>query len=234
MEIVPVIDLLRGQVVRAQRGERDHYQAVRSRLCGSSEPLEVARALLKLYPFRSLYIADLDAIQGAGDNLAAIATLRECLPHIELWLDAGMQHPAQLRPAMRLGLKCVIGSERLETLNQYARLMAELPEHDALLSLDFNSNGFIGPEALLKKPELWPQKLICMTLAKVGSYEGPDFAKLSDLTHIAGHRQLYAAGGIRDSGDLHHLKRLGVAGALLASALHDGRISALHLTGLMA
>ena len=72
MEIIPVIDLMHGQVVHARMGQRQHYQPIQSLLCSSSAPIDVVSALLELYPFERMYIADLDAITGQGDHLATI------------------------------------------------------------------------------------------------------------------------------------------------------------------
>jgi phosphoribosylformimino-5-aminoimidazole carboxamide ribotide isomerase len=215
-------------------GERSRYQPVRSQLCASSDPLEIACALLGLYPFKTIYIADLDAIQGLGDNLARITLLHEHFPDVELWLDAGICHPEQLFTVRRRGLNCVIGSERLESLPQYAQLGAIQPESEMILSLDFNADGFMGPKELLLNPDLWPSKLICMTVSRVGSYQGPDLEALSTLSKRIGQRQLYAAGGIRDIHDLQTARQLGVKGVLLASSLHDNRISATQIDALKA
>ncbi|MBC8130797.1 MAG: nickel transporter, partial [Rhizobiaceae bacterium] len=40
----------------------------------------------------------------------------------------------------------------------------------------------------------------------------------------AGATAVFAAGGVRDEDDLMRLEKAGIAGALVASALHDGRI----------
>jgi len=234
VEIIPVIDLLRGQVVRAMRGERSRYLPVRSQLCDSSDPLENARALLGLYPFKTIYIADLDAIQGMGDNLAQVALLHKHFPEVNLWLDAGICQPEQLFTVSRLGLTCVIGSEKLESISQYEQLAAIQSENEMILSLDFNAEGFMGPQKLLHNPNLWPNKLVCMALSRVGSYEGPDLETLSILSKKARQCQLYAAGGIRDIYDLQTAKRLGVRGVLLASVLHDKRISPMQIDALRA
>ena len=45
MLLIPVIDLLDGQVVRGVRGERARYRPIESALCRGSEPLAVSRAL---------------------------------------------------------------------------------------------------------------------------------------------------------------------------------------------
>lgn len=231
MEIIPVIDVLGGLVVRAQRGERSNYLPIRSLLCNSSALEDIAHALLELYPFKSLYIADLDNIQGLGSNMDKVATLRQRFPHIEFCLDAGVTHPQQLAAIRHLGMTCVIGSERLNTLQQLQQLHNE--DNTAVLSLDFGKQGLLGPPKLLGNPAFWPQRLICMSLAKVGSYEGADIEMLSDLLQLAGQRQVYAAGGIRDINDLQHLASLGVSGALVASALHDGKITAQQISNLM-
>lgn len=216
------------------RGERSRYQPVRSQLCDSSDPLENARALLGLYPFKTIYIADLDAIQGMGDNLAQVAMLHEHFPDVDLWLDSGMHHPEQLLTVRRRGLNCIIGSEKLESLPQYKQLAAFQSGSGIILSLDFNADGFMGPQELLHNSDLWPSKLICMTLSRVGSYEGPDLETLSTLSKRIGQRQLYAAGGIRDIHDLQVTKQLGVKGVLLASALHDNMISATQLNAFLS
>jgi phosphoribosylformimino-5-aminoimidazole carboxamide ribotide isomerase len=232
VEIIPVIDLLGGQVVRAERGERHSYRPIRSLLCDSSSPLGVAHALLELYPFKSIYIADLDAIQRQGSNRDVIAVLIHSFPQVKFWLDAGVTSSRQLNDMQDMGLTCVIGSERLESLMQFQQLQAR--DNNAVLSLDFGSQGFMGPPGLLANTTLWPLRLICMALAKVGSYEGVDMEKLSDFLKIAGQRQVYLAGGIRDAGDLHHLAAMGISGTLIASALHDGKITPGEISSIMA
>ena len=63
LQVIPVIDLLRGQVVRARMGDRASYRPLESPLSPTSDPIDVVRGLLSVYPFPTLYVADLDAIQ---------------------------------------------------------------------------------------------------------------------------------------------------------------------------
>src|SRR3954449_11962344 len=106
-EIIPVIDLLGGLVVHARGGERDSYRPLTSPLAASAqpaevvrrllpphpaapaEPAEVVRGLLTLHAFRSLYIADLDAIRKQGQHSAAVRALHAEHPDLDLWVDAG-------------------------------------------------------------------------------------------------------------------------------------------------
>jgi phosphoribosylformimino-5-aminoimidazole carboxamide ribotide isomerase len=68
-----------------------------------------------------------------------------------------------------------------------------------------------------------------MTLDRVGSGGGPDVARLKEIAGRAGSRRVYAAGGIRNRADLDGIAAAGAAGALVASALHAGKITASDL-----
>jgi phosphoribosylformimino-5-aminoimidazole carboxamide ribotide isomerase len=63
-----------------------------------------------------------------------------------------------------------------------------------------------------------------LTLARVSSGAGPDVDRLAAVRAIASGRRIYAAGGVRDGADLTALAGAGIAGALVATALHDGRL----------
>jgi len=101
-----------------------------------------------------------------------------------------------------------------------------------VLSLDFRGDAFQGPHEILAEPALWPKRIIVMTLARVGSDAGPDLGRLASIQSIAGGREVYAAGGVRNASDLSVLKDAGVSGALIASALHERRIVAADLQGM--
>ncbi len=224
MDIIPVIDLKGGCVVRAKAGRRDEYLPIVTPLAASSDPIEVARGLLALFPFRSLYIADLDAIEGKGDNAGAIAGLCAAFPGCEIWLDNGLSRLADARTWLAQGLgRLVIGSE---SQSDAALLAATASDRRVALSLDFRGDAFLGPSAILDDPALWPQRVIVMTLARVGGDGGPDVARLAALRVLAPNRQFFAAGGVRDFADVAALAKAGAAGALASTSLHDGRLSA--------
>src|SRR5215471_209116 len=94
MEIIPVLDLKGGVVVRARMGQRHLYQPIETRLAATSDPLDVARGLLAIHPFATLYVADLDAIVGRGDNGAALRQIKLAYPAVSLWVDNGIAEPA--------------------------------------------------------------------------------------------------------------------------------------------
>jgi phosphoribosylformimino-5-aminoimidazole carboxamide ribotide isomerase len=226
MKLIPVIDLSGGLVVAARLGDRRAYAPLRTPRCPSAAPHEVAAALLGLYPFDTLYLADLDAIGGGPGQFAVIERLRRRHPQVGLWVDNGLTDLDRLTALARP----VIGSESLADLERLAVLRATLT--DPILSLDYQGDQPLGPAGLHDQPGLWPRDLILMTLSRVGSAAGPDLERLTELRRRAPDQRLYAAGGVRGPADLERLRDLGVAGALVSTALHQGQITAASLTEL--
>jgi phosphoribosylformimino-5-aminoimidazole carboxamide ribotide isomerase len=224
MEIIPVIDLMHGHVVHARLGLRQHYLPVQSTLCESSEPSAIVEALLELYPFKRLYIADLDAIKGLGDHLDTIMHIQAHYPNLELWLDAGISNIEALSTWQSLNLTHVIGSENITTATDLIAIGGNLAGN-FVLSLDFNQNGFLGFPELEIQTNYWPDKIIVMDLKQVGSEEGPATQRLEIIKLQAGNKQIFAAGGIRNNADLEQLTTLSISGALVATALHNGNLS---------
>ncbi len=224
MEIIPVIDLKNGTVVRARMGQRDRYRPIETPLSSSSDPENVVRGLLSIYPFQTLYVADLDAIAGIGDNQDVLDSLREAVPRLRLWVDNGIGELSRALDWLSHGSgRLVLGSET-QTNAAPVRELARDPR--VVLSLDFRGDEFLGPAELLTDASCWPAQVIVMTLARVGSGAGPDLVRLSAIRAAAPDRRIYAAGGIRNRADLAALTRAGIAGALVATCLHDGNVTA--------
>jgi len=234
MQVIPVIDLLNGEVVHAKKGLRQTYQPMQSPLCSSSDPLTVVAAIMAMHPFKQLYIADLNAIQKLANNktrsnYASIAQISLAYPELELWLDAGFQQSADLLEWQTLNVSIILASENFHDMQDYLALSQQ---HEFILSLDFFSDGFHGPKALFKQTEDWPERVIIMSLSDVGANQGFNKARLVEIMQSNKGSRLYAAGGIRDEQDLLSLKALGVHGALVASALHNQQISGASLSKL--
>ena len=225
MQVIPVIDLRRGCVVQARGGMRARYEPIRSRLCAGSDPLEVVSALLDVFPFGTLYVADLDAIDGAGDHAAAIGAIGRAFPALELWIDAGLRDAegyAEWR--MRRGATPVIGTETLRDAAALRELHARAGPENWVLSLDHRGDRPLGDLDILDEVACWPRRVIVLSLDRVGMGLGPDVKRLEAVRAKAGAREIYAGGSVRDGGDLERLARIGASGALVASALHERRL----------
>jgi HisA/HisF family protein len=230
LNLIPVIDLLQGQVVRAVRGDRKAYRPIVSALCASSDPVTVARILCDHCAARQLYVADLDALQGGAAQVAVLAELLGALPGIELWLDAGLAD-ASAGQALRSRLApfasrivFVYGSESLRSREALERCFgngADEGELQAALSLDRRDGQRLDAAGCWDAVALWPKRLIVMTLERVGSGAGPDLDTLQAVRRLAPEAMLIGAGGIRSEDDLARAAAAGADAWLVASALHD-------------
>ena len=229
--IIPVLDLKEGAVVHARGGDRARYAPVRSSLGAGSDVFALAEALLSLTRSRALYIADLDAIEGRGHHRDIIAGLAKRCPKVELWVDEGVAVPAAAIASARGGVIPVLGSESLAAAETVGEISLQLGSRGCVLSLDYRGERFLGPPALETRAELWPDRVIVMSLGRVGTSAGPDLARLLGARDAAGGRSIFAAGGVRDRADIDRLAAAGISGALVATALHEGRLSGDVLAG---
>jgi len=231
LKVIPVIDILNGEVVHAVRGRRQEYQPLQSILCKSTKPLEVAKAF-KTLGFSELYIADLDAITRGHVNFQALNRVAD-KTGLKLMVDAGV---ADLEAAEKLidsGVsKIIIGTETLQNKNFVEEAVRILENHRVIVSLDFKGdkvlvklgfNGCRDPMCLVREFKgMGVSAFIVLDLARVGSCEGvnSDFLQKTLEENV----DVYVGGGVRDIDDLIWLRNLGVSGALVATALHSGKI----------
>jgi uncharacterized protein related to proFAR isomerase len=243
MLLIPVIDLMRGQVVRAMRGDRQSYRPIVSKLCAGSDPIEMARALCRHCASSRLYVADLDALTGGAAQADVLRGLLQALPALELWLDAGFADAAAAAALRdRIGPSAgravpdapaarvvpVFASESLRSLSALRDAFARPQPGDSpgVLSLDRRGGERLDPAGCWDHPELWPGRVIVMTLERVGADAGPDLDTLREVRARAPGAQLVGAGGIRHANDLARARDAGAHAWLVASALHDGRLAA--------
>jgi phosphoribosylformimino-5-aminoimidazole carboxamide ribotide isomerase len=229
MRVIPVIDLKSGAAVHAVGGERERYRPLRSGLVAGSDPLRVARAFRVELGLDELYVADLDAIAGGPPHAEALAALAQ---EARLMVDAGVTELAAARPLLELGAaRVVIGTETLADAAALERL-AGLPP---VLSLDLRDGRLLsqdpelarlGPIEALTRLARSVREVILLDLARVGSGAGPQVELLAELRTRFPDLELLAGGGVRDLADLGALAEAGAAGALVATALHDGTIGA--------
>lgn len=231
LKLIPVIDLMGGQVVRGIAGERQAYRPIVSALCNSSEPLTVARQLVDHCAATHLYVADLDALTGGEVQREVLLRLLAGLPELqELWVDAGFADGdsaarliAWLAAADRGGSMAqrvvpVFGSE---SLRSKAALAGCFEGAAGVLSLDRRGGQRLDAAGCWDSPALWPASVIVMTLERVGSGAGPDLDTVSAIRRMAPQAMLVGAGGLRTQADMVLASEAGADAWLVASALHD-------------
>jgi phosphoribosylformimino-5-aminoimidazole carboxamide ribotide isomerase len=232
MQIIPVIDLKQGCVVHARHGDRSHYQPIQSLLCAGSKPHHVIAALLELYPFTTLYIADIDAITSTGNHFDLLLVLANDFPHINFWVDCGIKQMNHRALHHGQNIRPVIGSENMENLISYKAVSYACGSRH-VLSLDYQAESALGTDTLFNTAKYWPEDLICMSLQKVGSRQGVDIDRLQTLQNLNACRKtpsrIFAAGGVNNIEDIKLLNTHGIQGALIATSLHQKQITTTDL-----
>jgi phosphoribosylformimino-5-aminoimidazole carboxamide ribotide isomerase len=238
VRLIPVLDVKGGRVVHGIGGARDRYPPITTNLASGHDPLEIARALVSSFSSLEIYLADLDAISGSGTPSTDLyAKLRDL--GVALWVDAGVRNFAD---AVRLAASridgIVCGLETLEGPDVVAAAVSEFGPERTILSVDLSDGTMLGNLAR------WPvrdsrdigaaiecavangvRRIIILDLSRVGLGRGAGTEGLCRIVASTySQLEIFAGGGISGIDELRTLRATGIAGALVASALHDGRI----------
>ncbi|HEY7423968.1 MAG TPA: HisA/HisF-related TIM barrel protein [Gemmataceae bacterium] len=241
MRILPVLDVMNGEVVRGVGGRRQEYRPLVSRLTASSRPLDIARAIRSHFGWNEFYLADLDAILGGEPAWAAFTALRE--DDFRLWVDAGVRRMTRTCQLAEAGIESiVVGLETVTGPAELAAMARAFGEH-LVFSLDLRQGEPLGERDAWEEEDaqsiaaqaiaLGVRRLLVLDLARVGLGGGTGTCELcarlcADFPQV----EVSAGGGVRSRSDLEELRDSGVRVALVASALHDGRLMPADLDGL--
>jgi len=251
MQVIGVLDLLGGLAVHARAGRRESYAPVATIAGSRIEPgdaLAVARAYVDRLGLTELYVAHLDAILGLDEAgrtsqstvVAAVAALGA-----PLWLDAGVSTADQARHALGLGAAhVVVGLETLPSYDALGEICTAVGGDRIAFSLDLqNGEPMIltgvsraippgEPVHLLaaRAADAGASAVIMIDLARVGTGTGLDLGLIARVRTAAPGVTLLAGGGVRGLEDIVRLADAGCDGALVATALHDGRLGAAGVT----
>ncbi len=242
MLIIPVLDILGRQVVRGIAGERQNYRPIVSPLTKSTDPRDVATAIRDQFGLSRFYVADLDAIAGNAPDFDIYDRLQNA--GFDLSVDAGLRSIEQARTLQKSSVAGIIAA--LETLPELFTLeeLVKVVGPDRLtFSLDLKggvpvaSTGWDGqrPAKIAEQAVgVGVQRMIVLDIAQVGTNSGNASEDLcAELIQTYPDLEIITGGGVRGLADLQRLQRCGVKGVLIASALHDGRLTPEDLAGLM-
>jgi phosphoribosylformimino-5-aminoimidazole carboxamide ribotide isomerase len=258
MLIVGVIDLLGGHAVHARAGLRQAYAPVAA-VAGDAVRLACRHLETGV---TDLYIADLNAILGRGRQDALIRAVtalgapvwldagitsvdgaRECLAlgaaHVVVGLETLTSFDALhaigdevsgRRVAFSLDMR---HGEPVRAFGSFGSFGSFEPFPQSNASNVSNESNDSNVAALARRAaDAGVGSIIALDLARVGTGGGVDVQLIARVRAAAPRVTLLAGGGIRGLDDLMRLAEAGCDGALVATALHDGRIGATELAAL--
>lgn len=226
--VIFVMDIFNRSVVLAKGGDREKYRPVSdsSTVCSSSDPVDIVELLRS----REVYIADLNVLQGKGPRETNAGVIREVSLKADTMLDFGISFPQDVDKALSIAGTAVIGTETgtLSAIKDAAyrnsgRISVSIDiKHGKVLKNDPELPE--SPFEIVKLLDELPLKdLIFLDLDRVGTASGFDPEFLQKLVECSRHSVLLA-GGVKDMEDLFTLDKLGIKGALVATAVHSGLV----------
>ena len=212
MELILAMDLKKNLVVHGKSGHRESYKPLDWGCSPTAEPIGFIKAIAP----RNIYIADLDRIERTGSHDRIIA---DCARQVSAcYVDRGSRSPDDLVSGHHI--RNIIGTETGgEDLMHY---------DGGFLSLDIK-NGCVIPSGarpvdVLRQANGWKfEGCILLNIGAVGTESGLS-KEILDTMRAAYHRKLFWGGGVASVADLEALRDAGFDGAIIATALHHGKI----------
>lgn len=251
MDIIPVLDLSRGVAVWARAGERARYEPVVSAVVaeGEGDPVALLRAYRHRLGATCCYIADLDAIQGGAVQRAMLRELAQLETGFAgpLLVDAGAHTPASSFEVLACGAsQVVVGLETLRSFRDLAAIVRAAGEDRVVFSVDLRLGTPIVhpamqdaecavPDAVnlaAQAVEAGVSSVLVLDLGRIGTGCGADLGLIEALRRRFPAIRLLAGGGVLARRDLDRMRDAGCDGALLASAIHTGTITAADLAAI--
>ena len=236
MQIIPVIDIRNSIAVRAVAGERSRYAPLKVRLIDNADPAQVLKSLLRDFGFSICYIADLDAIERQQLNRCSIAEMVRT--GVALIVDAGAATVEAIEALLETGVRqVVLSSESMHDLTQLAAFAKRFDPASLIFSIDLRHGE------LLVRDASWHgnspldlvrfviacgiRELIVLDLAAVGTGLGiPTLQLCQDIRRLSPDVRIISGGGVDSVASVADAALAGLDGLLIASALHDGRLTA--------
>jgi uncharacterized protein related to proFAR isomerase len=252
--IIPVLDLMIGQIVLAEGGNRDQYRPVDTKLTRSPQPLDVARAMFQQTGCDWVYLADIDSFSGAAPAWHVYGQLLEA--GFGVWVDANWLQANRFRQLTERmpvldRLRVILSTETMSDPKQFD-VFGELIEMGVrpIFSLDMKGSDLIGSSAEISQQDpleliarahrAGVKDLIVLNLSLVGTMQrdiDQDQAATMELIRATVDQfpdlRVTSGGGIGSAEDAQLWLDAGCDHVLAASAIHQCRITPFDVAELM-
>jgi phosphoribosylformimino-5-aminoimidazole carboxamide ribotide isomerase len=242
LQILPVLDVMNGRVVRGVAGQRDEYRPVKSVLTESCDALDVAEAIRSRFGVSAIYLADLDAILHRSPNFEILRSLAHA--GFRLTVDAGIRCCEDASAIAAAGAHLLVaGLETLSGPRELSLLIERFGASRVVFSLDLRDGQPMGnlsqwnevdPIGISRQAaEAGCTQFIVLDIARVGTNAGvPTLPLCSGIRATWPEATIITGGGIRGIDDLRRFDPAVVNGVLIASALHNGSVTEADLASL--
>ena len=226
-ELIPAVDIQRGRAVRLFEGKSERETVY------FESPVEAAQHWAD-QGASWLHLVDLDAAFGNGDNheiIREIANTTKC----KVEVGGGIRDAQTARKWLEIADRIIIGTAAINQPEMLDELVAEYEEGRVAVSIDAK-NGQVAVKGWTEITELAARELarrvaqqgikhvIYTDISRDGTMKGIDPEPVSLMRQAYPHT-LVAGGGVAGDKDLELYESLELNGAIVGTALYEGKIS---------
>ena len=228
MEVIPAIDLIDGRCVQLYQGDYERETVF------SEDPVKVAREWVSAGATR-LHVVDLDGARlGSPANLGVVRQIVSAVD-VPVQLGGGIRTAENATEIVGMGVaRVMLGTVAVNEPELVRRLCDELGPGAVVVSVDARDglvavSGWTADSSVpvadvvnrMKGAEV--RSFLYTDIARDGTLTEPNFDAIAEMVEQAGPCVM-AAGGISAVEHLSRLADLGVAGAVVGTALYTGDI----------
>jgi phosphoribosylformimino-5-aminoimidazole carboxamide ribotide isomerase len=240
MRLIPAIDLRGGRCVRLLQGRFDAETVY------ADDPLTVLAQYRQLGA-SYVHVVDLDgARNGAQTNRAAVITLLQAQPGLEIQLGGGVRAASIASDWLDAGVRrVVVGSVAVTEPDEVLQWIAAFGADRVVLAFDVRLDTGGTPRLathgweMQSETSLWDlvarytdrgaHHILCTDVARDGALTGPNVTLYAEAVRRFPTIAWQASGGVSSGADLRALEAIGVAAVVSGRALLEARIPAREL-----
>jgi phosphoribosylformimino-5-aminoimidazole carboxamide ribotide isomerase len=230
MDIIPSFDLMDGKLVRLRQGDFDQKTEY------PQEPLALAMEL-EAAGIRRLHMVDLDGARSG--KLVHHHILAQIAARTRLQIDygGGLRSIPSLKQAWDAGAaQFSIGSVAVLAPDEFRAWVEKFGPDKFLISADVRGKN-VAVHGWAEQTEVclfdFLERMLSLGIHQVsvtdierdGELAGPAQDLYREIMKRYPDLHLVASGGVRDVGDLEHLRDIGCAGAIVGKAFFEGQIN---------
>jgi phosphoribosylformimino-5-aminoimidazole carboxamide ribotide isomerase len=219
--IVPAVDVLSGRAVRLTQGDY-------ARVVELGDPLELVRRAAASSP-SLLHVVALDAARDGGVSIELARSVVEAAGDVPVQLGGGVRSPSDVAALAGAGVARVVigtvafGALPIEDFVAAGDIAVAIDVADGVVRTCgwLDSSGLSMEDAFARCSDV--RAVVCTAIDRDGTRGGPDL-ELLRRARASYDGELFAAGGIRDAGDVEAIRELGVDGVVVGRAWLEGTL----------
>ncbi|WP_423792061.1 1-(5-phosphoribosyl)-5-[(5-phosphoribosylamino)methylideneamino]imidazole-4-carboxamide isomerase [Methanocaldococcus indicus] len=227
MLIIPAIDIKDKKCVQLVQGNPNN------KILELDNPVEVAKKFVN-EGAKYLHVIDLDGALGTGDNLDIIEEIVKNV-NVPIEVGGGIRDLEKAKKLIDLGVdRVIVGTKAILNKKFLEELVDEFGKDRVVLAVESKNNKVVikgwkekidkSPLEIIKEYEDLLKYILFTNVDTEGLMRGINLDVIKDVVTNTKLNIIYS-GGVSSIEDIKNLKRIGVYGVVIGSAIYKGKIS---------